>query len=147
MVNKKIIGGIFIFVGLLVIILQPLVGITGAVVGSAVSIEINFMIGLVVLVLGIVLYATGLQELIKSDSDIKDFGVTREFKRATKGMDKKIIRRAVKKIGTGLGHEKHRMYGDENFSVRVDKGGRIFYQIMPNGSILLNEYVPPSRHH
>lgn len=120
-------------------ILQPVATITGAVVGAKVGVEINFIIGLGIIILGIFLFATGLQELVEIEKPPK-------FLKSIKRADKRMIERTLDKIENGLGHNKHRRH-EEFYSIRTDKGGRIFYKIKLDGSIVLTEYVSSSKHH
>ena len=78
----------------------------------------------------------------KTDSE-KEVFLTNKFKKRIKKEDRKAIRNAVKKIGTGLGKEEQLVYHGENlYSIRSTKGGRILFEYEANRSkVNLMDYV------
>jgi len=139
---QKLTGFVLIFLGTLIIILQSFPSITGAVIGISPSLaKATFIMGLSLIVVGIIFFS--LAELVESPT----IEWTKRFRKQVKGVDPRYIQRAIEKIGKGLGNEKHRSHGDPYYSIRVDRGGRIFYSIGEEDSIVLEQYVPSSEHH
>jgi hypothetical protein len=137
------IGLVLICIGVFIIVIQPL-SMTGAVIGIESLSGLNVLIGFILLIGGIIFFGVGLEG--KVVPAIEDIEKTRQFEKATKGVDKKMLQRAINKIGRGLGNQKPGRYKEINNSIRVDKGGRIFYQQI-GGRIILTQYTPSSKHH
>src|SRR3989339_1394469 len=127
--QKRIIKttGIFLAItGAFLLIIQPFAPITGAIIDLSTSVSIiNFIVGLLMIIIGIILYSTAtVEERVAPSLLFSD-----RFKKSTRRVDKKIIERALAKIGTGLADEKHmHQYAGGGYQIRTDKGGRIHYQ-------------------
>ncbi|MBT4135583.1 hypothetical protein HOD75_03120 [archaeon] len=138
---KKTLGLILIVIGIFLVTIKPL-PITGAVIGIDSISNITPIIGLITLIIGVILFSTNLEGTVS----IENIEKTRQFQKATKGINKKILQRAIDKIGTQLGNQKPGRYQNTPNSIRVDKGGRIFYQQVGD-RIILTQYAPSSKHH
>lgn len=138
----KKIGILLVAIGIFLIIIQPLT-LTGAVIDlSTTNSKISFLIGLTLLITGIILLSFGRQEGLLTTIER-----TKKFEKEIKRVDLRAVERAIEKIGTGLAREKplHKYYGG-GYSIRIDKGGRIFYDMRPDGSIILTRYKASSEH-
>lgn len=141
--TQKLIGLILISIGVLIIILQSFPSITGAVIGISFNLpNATFIIGFSLIVIGIILFSSGLVELVEPPT----IEWTKRFRKQVKGINPRYIDRAVGKIGKGLGDEKHRRHGEPYYQIRVDHGGRILYSVGENDEIVLEQYIPSSEH-
>ncbi len=140
----KISGAFLTILGAFLLIIQPINLITGAVIDSSTSISvIDFIIGLSMMIVGIILYSTAtVEERVTQNIIYSD-----RFRREIKRVDPRILRRAIEKIGKGLADEKHlHEYAGGGYQIRTDKGGRIHYKRTYSGEIILTDYVPSSEH-
>ncbi|MEK6860078.1 MAG: hypothetical protein AABX54_04665 [Nanoarchaeota archaeon] len=143
MKNKafKVLGGILIALGVFSLIIQPFSPITGAVIDVSTTIsKINFIASLSLIAIGFIILRFGREEDV-SQRVIE----TPEFKRQTRGVNPKLLKNAIGKIGTGLAHEEYLKYQGD-CTVRIDKGSRLHYQRAPDGRIILTRYEPSSKH-
>lgn len=140
----KIIGALFAIVGVFLLTIQPFAPITGAIIDLSTSVSImNFIAGLLIIIIGIILYSTATVEERVSPNIL----LTDRFRKESKRADQRIIQRALSKIGTGLADEKHmHRYAGGGYQIRTDKGGRIHYQRSADGTIIVTDYEPSSKH-
>ncbi len=141
--TQKIISIFLLVLGVFLLIIQPLNPITGAIIDLSTNVSvINFIIGLLMIIIGIILYSTATVE-----ERVGTIIRTKRFDKAIRRTDPKIISRAIEKIGTGLADEKHfHGYAGGGYQIRTDKGGRIHYQIDNNRRVILTDYKPSSEH-
>ncbi len=139
----KILGISLLFIGVFLLIIQPISPVTGAIIDLSTNISIiNFIAGLLMIIIGIILYSTATVEE-RVDTIIR----TKRFDKAVRRANPHMISRAICKIGKGLAYEKHiHQYAGGGYQLRTDKGGRIHYQIDQGGRIILTDYRPSSEH-
>lgn len=132
--------GIFFFLIGVVLILNSLSGITGFIIAERVGTSVSGILGLVFLVVGVLLFVSGLEKKVKPIKIIR----TKQFQKAIKRHPQGPIEAAIKKIGTGLANEENLKYAKGN-SIRTTKGGRVFY--IPKGkTIELIGYTPDHKY-
>ena len=137
-------GVISIFIGIFLIIIQPFNKITGAIIDISTNLsKINFIIGLLLIVVGIIFFSIATVE----ERVLQNMIFTNRFRKEIKRADPRLINRALSKLGTGLADEKlMHQYAGGGYQLRTDKGGRIHYRRGPKGEIILTDYRSPSKH-
>jgi len=143
--RKQALGYSLIILGIVVMFLKPITGVTGmAVASEAFSIVQDvwfWLFGLGMIILGIILQGGREQEgdlprIIRSD----------RFERSIKRQPKDIIEKAIQKIGTGLANEEWLKHMHK-YSIRASKGARILYDKRADGTVVLEEYLPAGEHY
>lgn len=141
--------GILLILAGVLFVLNSFSGITGFAVAELVGKATGSIIGLVFIVGGIVLFLRGQEsELVK----ISDGGVriirSKRFNRSIRQLapkDKKIIERAIRKIGTGCGNEEKLRRG--GYGIKATKGGRVIFDYNENKSNAeLQNYTPQHKY-
>ena len=129
----RIVGFAFIFVGIFILIISR-GGITGFVSFFGDEGETSVW-GIVFVLIGLVLVFVGREE-----SRLGEIVESNEFRKDIKRQDPQEIRRAIGKIGSGLG-KAHSLSGGA-YAIKTSKGGRIIYHRAQSGAIILDRYTP-----
>ena len=121
---RKILGAIFLIFGVVFLLNSR---ITGFVIVEEISGNFGFVLSLIFFVVGVLLLIIGERE---SEGKLeKEVLETEHFKRAVRKHDLNAIRRAIEKIGTGLGNEeKLKLSGRGLYSIRASRGGRVIFE-------------------
>ncbi|VVB78558.1 Uncharacterised protein [uncultured archaeon] len=137
----RILGTVIIAIGFFLIIIQPFSKVTGAVIDISTTLSrINLIVSLSLIAIGFLILRFAREGNIGLVIE-----ETPEFKKQTKKVDRKLLQNAIDKIGTGLAHEEHLKYAGD-YTVRLNKGSRVHYEIAYDGRVILTRYEPSSKH-
>lgn len=139
-------GLIFLVFGLILTLIPSLNKITGKAVvidGDGFFAIGSSFIGLILIIAGIVTYLneSRLEDKLKLVSGKgEEIFTSDRFEKSIRKHDKTAIYRALKKIGTGLGHEHHLEGYKNKYSISVTKGARVVFD-REGGKIVLDRYL------
>jgi Txe/YoeB family toxin of Txe-Axe toxin-antitoxin module len=122
-------------------LLNSKIDITGAVIGLPdISSGFSSILGIAFIIGGFLLFVGG-RKGIREGSGLENMIKTKHFNKSVKGYEKRLIERAMSKIGTGLGNEEP-LKGYENmWSIKATKGARLIFE--KDGDIItLIDYLP-----
>ncbi len=111
--------------------------ITGFVIAEGIDRDASFVLGVVLFVGGILLFVAGTSVRERESRLESEAGVGLElsdrFIKDIKKHNRDAIYKALRKIGTGQGHE-HRLTGrlDGRYSISVGNSGRIIFEYNPD---------------
>lgn len=129
--------GITLFSLGFIFLLNSLHRITGFVISDSIPEESGSFIGSILILVGLVFLI-----LSARHSSLDSFVQSPTFVRHTRKVPPALISGALRKIGSGLGHE-HVLNGSYQgkFAVRASKSGRIIYH-REGERIILDDYLP-----
>jgi len=134
--KKRKIGIILLVAGVVKLFLLKQV-LTGSVIGASTRSGLS-LLGAIIFIAGIVLILMGREGGLENLAEPKIIRTSR-FNKSIKGRPKKAIEDTIDKLKKGLGKQEKLKYG-KGYSIRVSKGGRIEYDIVSGGDVVLDRY-------
>ncbi len=139
--KKRFIGFILALAGILISFSK--VALTGAVIGIEKS-SVAEISGALLTIFGVALILVAYHE--EKAGLEKKIVRTARFEESIRKYDPALIEQAIEKIGSGAGREEYLRHIKKR-SIRVSHGARILFEREADGTVVLEEYLPSSRHY
>ena len=127
---QKILGIISILTGIILLLNNPILNLTGHAISDSIGKSSGSIFGLMFVIVGILVFMAK-RTLVNITNSGKIINHSNKFLKDIKNEDWKVINSTLKKIGTGLAKEEYLTY-EKHRSIRTDKGNRIHFDYSDN---------------